>query len=121
MILSPAEAGRRHDKTMADELELPDFIPDEIPILGDLAFVGWDNKWDNIHLPHKKPKKQELTDEKKAENKKFSGERVAIEHAIGGIKRYGAMTQVYRNRKPDFDDKLAFVSAGLWNFFNKAA
>ena len=121
LLLTPSEAGRRHDKTMADDLEIPDYVPGCVPIFGDLVFMGWQNVWENIHLPHKKPVKQELSKELKEENKKFSGKRVAIEHAIGGIKRYGCMTQVYRNRKPGFDDKLALVSAGLWNFYNKAA
>jgi hypothetical protein len=121
LLLTPAESGRRHDKTMADDLEVPNYIPESIPILGDLAFIGWQNVWENILLPHKKPKNQELSDQKKKENTQFSGKRVAIEHAIGGMKRYGCMTIVYRNRKPNFDDKIALVSAGLWNFYNKTS
>jgi hypothetical protein len=33
----------------------------------------------------------------------------------GGMKRYGAMHQVLRNKLGRFDDRVALVSAELWN------
>ncbi|PZU93000.1 MAG: hypothetical protein DCF32_23380 [Leptolyngbya sp.] len=30
-------------------------------------------------------------------------------------------TQVYRNRKQNFDDRSIFTAAGLWNFYLMAA
>ena len=38
-----------------------------------------------------------------------------------GIKRYNAVSAIYRNRVPDFDDRLMLTSAGLWNFYLEAA
>ena len=38
-----------------------------------------------------------------------------------GVKRYGAVSQIYRNRIADFDDRLMLTAAGLWNFYLIAA
>jgi hypothetical protein len=38
-----------------------------------------------------------------------------------GIKCYRAVTDVYRNRVPDFDDHLMLNAKGLWNFYLDAA
>jgi hypothetical protein len=56
-----------------------------------------------------------------AENWVLSGERVVIEHAFGGITRYRAATDVYRNCKKDFGDRLMLTAAGLWNFYLETA
>ena len=63
----------------------------------------------------------QLTDEQKEENRVFNGERVVIEHAFSGIKRYKAAADIYRNHKQDFDDHLMVTAAGLWNFYLEAA
>jgi len=44
-----------------------------------------------------------------------------VEHAFGGLKRYGIAAQVYRNRKENFDDRSMLTAAGLWNFYLMAA
>ena len=98
-----------------------DNIPDEVAVEGDLGFQGLQNEFENIHLPHKKPKGKELSDLQKQENREFSRQRVVCEHAHAGIKRYKAVTDVYRNRVPDFDDRLMLNAAGLWNFYLEAS
>lgn len=121
LLLSPTHDGKFHDKCLLDCTLLIEHIPDDIPIQGDLGFKGLEEEYENIHLPHKKPRGGQLTDEQKEENKAFSSERVVIEHAFSGIKRYKAAADIYRNRKKDFDDHLMVTSAGLWNFYLKAA
>lgn len=79
-------------------------ITDEIPILVDLGFQGMQKQYVNIRLPHKKPKRGEL-----------------CENAFAGVKRYNALAHIYRNRVPDFDDKLMLTACGLWNFYLIAA
>jgi hypothetical protein len=69
----------------------------------------------------KKPKKQELTEQQKQENRELSRYRVKCEHAFAGMKRYNAVSQIYRNRVPNFDDRLMLTAAGLWNFYLNAA
>jgi hypothetical protein len=58
-----------------------------------------------------------LSGQQKQENRELSQQRVKCEHAHAGIKRYGSVTDVYRNRVVDFDDQLMLVAAGLWNFY----
>lgn len=121
ILLSHARGGRIHDKRQLEEVGLVEFIPDEVAIEGDLGFQGLQNEFDNVHLPHKKPKGKELSEQQKQENREFSHQRVKCEHAHAGIKRYRAVTDVYRNRVPNFDDRLMLNAAGLWNFYLDAA
>ena len=117
IILTKARPGKVHDKRQLDEAEIVEAIPEEIPIEGDLGFQGLQNEFENIHLPHKKPKGKELTELQKQENQELSRQRVTCEHAHPGMKRYNAVSAVYRNRVTDFDDRLMLIAAGLWNFY----
>jgi len=121
ILLTPARPGKIHDKRQLDEADLVDRIPDEVKISGDLGFQGLQNEFVNIHLPHKKPRGKELTEPQKQENRAFSRQRVVCEHAHAGIKRYQSVSAIYRNRVPDFDDRLMLTAAGLWNFCLEAA
>jgi DDE superfamily endonuclease len=121
IILTKAVPGSVHDKKQLDDEEIIEYIPGEIPIEGDLGFQGLQKEFENIHLPHKKPKGKELTKQQKDENRAFSSQRVKCEHAHAGLKRYNSVVSTYRNRKDGFDDLLMLVAAGLWNFYLEAA
>lgn len=121
LVLSRAREGKLHDKRLHDEDDIAGSIPDEIPIEVDLGFLGLQKQYVNICLPHKKARGGTLTPEKKAENRTLSQSRVTCENAFAGMKRYGAVSAIYRNRKPDFDDHLMLTAAGLWNFYLMAA
>ena len=121
ILLSKARPGSVHDKRQLDEENLVRHIPDEVAVEGDLGFQGLQNEFENIHLPHKKPRGKELSEQQKQENREFSSQRVKCEHAHAGIKRYNSVTAVYRNRVSDFDDRLMLNAAGLWNFYLEAA
>jgi hypothetical protein len=62
-----------------------------------------------------------LTEAQKANHRSLSQSRVVCENAFAGMKRYGAVSAVYRNRIEDFDDRLMLTAAGLWNFYLMAA
>lgn len=109
------------DERQLDEAEIVENIPNAVVIEGDLGFQGLQNEFENVHLPHKKPRGKELSEQQKQENRDFSAQRVVCEHAHAGIKRYNAVAAVYRNRVPDFDDRLMLNAAGLWNFYLEAA
>jgi DDE superfamily endonuclease/Helix-turn-helix of DDE superfamily endonuclease len=121
ILLTKARPGKVHDKRQLDEEDVVSNIPDEVPIEGDLGFQGLQKEFENIHLPHKKPRGKALTEQQKQENRDFSAQRVKCEHAHGGIKRYNAVAFIYRNRVTDFDDHLMLVATGLWNFYLEAA
>jgi hypothetical protein len=121
LVFSTAYPGKAHDKGILNTEGWAEWIPDEVKIQGDLGFQGLQNEYVNVEIPHKKPKGGQLTDEQKAENQALARERVVGEHAFAGLKRYGIAAQVYRNRKPNFDDHSIFTAAGLWNFYLMAA
>ncbi len=121
LVLSRAREGKLHDKKFHDEEDIAGSIPDDIPIEVDLGFLGLQKQYVNIRLPHKKPRGGTLTPEQKAENRTLSQSRVRCENAFAGVKRYGAVSAIYRNRKPEFDDHLMLTAAGLWNFYLMAA
>lgn len=121
IILTPAKAGRIHDKRQLDAENLIENVPSHVKILGDSGFQGLQNEYVNIHLPQKKPKGKLLSSHYKRKNKKLSRQRVVCEHAHAGMKRYSAVSAIYRNRVPDFDDHLMVTAAGLWNFYLEVA
>jgi DDE superfamily endonuclease len=121
ILVSKAKPGGVHDKRQLAEEPIVENIPEEVPIEGDLGFQGLQNEYENIHLPHKKPRGKELSEQQKQDNRDFSAQRVKCEHAHAGTKRYNAVASIYRNRVTDFDDHLMLVAAGLWNFYLEAA
>lgn len=84
----------------------------------DLGFIGFETlyKSKELYLPNKKPRKQELTEEQKAENKEQASERVTIEHSIGGLKRYRFLSDRLRAHDVQLYDLVLGICAGLWNF-----
>ncbi|WP_245562215.1 transposase family protein [Stanieria cyanosphaera] len=138
LVLTQAREGKIHDKRAHDEDDIAGSIPEEIPIEVDSGFLGLQKQYDNIHVPHKKPKRGELNETQKAdatdmsfhgishahqakENHLLSSSRVICENAFAGVKRYDAVSQIYRNRTLDFDDRLMLTAAGLWNWYLMAA
>lgn len=121
LVLSKAREGKLHDKRFHDEDDIAGGVPDEIPIEVDSGFQGLQKEYDNIHLPHKKPSGGQLSEAQKQQNHQLSQSRVVCENAFAGVKRYGAVSQTYRNRIEAFDDRLMLTSAGLWNFYLIAA
>ena len=118
LILSPTKSGRRHDKRLADKLSLVERIPENVTILADTGFQGIQAVHTNCLLPMKATslKNKPLTRIQKQENHVIASFRVVVEHAISGIKRMKAASDIYRNRLPNLDDTFMLLSAGLWNF-----
>jgi hypothetical protein len=59
---------------------------------GDLGYLGTAG----VEVPHKKPKKGELTPEQKAENRVFSSSRVHVEHGIRRVKAFRVARDEFR-------------------------
>lgn len=118
--LSEVYVGKAHDYGILKDA----FPPDQEWFLGlevrlDLGYLGFekDYKCQKLYIPHKKPKKAELTAEQKAENKVISSERVKVEHCIGGMKRYRILSERLRVHDFELYDDILSVCAGLWNFY----
>jgi len=116
LVVTPSKSGRRHDKRLADKASLFENLPDNVEAFADTAFTGVQKVHPKSYIPQKKPKGRNLTLEEKEMNRIISSLRVVVEHAIGGIKRYGCMSGKLRSRKPAIDDKFLLISSGLWNY-----
>mgnify|MGYP002444276561 CR=1 FL=1 len=69
-----------------------------------------------ICMPKKKPKGKELTCVEKQENKRISGVRIKVEHAIGGMKKCRIVKERFRCHKFGFEDMVILIACGLHNF-----
>ena len=77
-----------------------------------MGFLGMNN-W---IIPHKKPKGRELTKKQKRQNKKMARERIAVEHAIRGIKIFRRIGETVSIKSDDFLFNVLLASANLYNF-----
>ena len=117
-FLSKTIAGKEHDFSILKAQAPPDHMPPEVKKHMDLGFKGFDVQYPGhcLSMPQRKPRTHDLTDAQKERNKKKSGVRVLVEHAISGIKRLRIVTDVFRNKKKNFDDQAMLISCGLWNY-----
>lgn len=116
LLVSPTKPGRRHDKNCADRIQLLSAIPDNVAVWADSGFQGIHHTHANTLVAKRGRKNYPLTRADKAENHVISSFRIGVEHAIGGMKRYRCMRDVLRNKLGVFDDKIAVVTAALYNY-----
>lgn len=114
LLITPTKHGKVHDKKLSDKNMIASRIPEEISLLVDTGFQGIQKQHFNTLIPKKKPKGGFLTESEKAWNKLISSTRMKIEHAIGGIKRFNAISHIFRN-KNGLDDQFVNICSGLWN------
>lgn len=123
LILTETVPGSIHDYKALKNSGIAEFLPGRTTVNVDLGFQGIRKDFPHLEsvIPHKKPRGGELTQEQKAENKRISSHRVIAENAICGIKRMKSLTDINRNRKEKFDDRLINIGCGIWNLHLKAA
>ena len=112
-FLSATEAGRLHDKELADEYAL--HLPAGSVLRQDLGLLGHAPAGVMVEMPHKKPPKRELTFSQKLYNQLLSPLRVVIEHAHSGIKRLRMAQDTLRLRGEWVRDTIMVVASGLHN------
>lgn len=113
LYLSATYEGSVHDKKICDEE--PFEFQQEIELLQDLGYQGHAPENAVIQMPVKSSKYRKLTEEDKNENKMKSSRRVAIEHAISGIKRCRIVKDKFRYRRYGYDDLVMELACGLHN------
>jgi hypothetical protein len=91
-------------------------LPDGVGGIGDLAYVGIAD----LHpgglgaAPRRKPRGKDRPPEDRAYNRAFSRRRIVVEHTIGRLRRYQAVTQVNRHRRKGHAARVRAI-AGLVN------
>lgn len=128
LILGKTVPGSQHDYPLFKE----EFDPQQdwfnsTTVSVDLGYQGIKNDYaspENIQIPHKKPRQSKnnpnpkLTPKQRRENRRIGRVRVAVEHAIGGMKIFQILTIRLRNKLKNFADDIILVAAGLWNLKN---
>lgn len=88
----------------------------KVGALGDLGYVGLDGVHAKLHgaTPRRKPRGQERPPEDRRYNRAFARRRIKVEHAIGRLRRYQALTAVNRHGRQGHEARVRAV-AGLVN------
>lgn len=113
-VLSDTCEGKKHDKKLADEQAIP--FPKGSKVWQDTGFQGYAPEGVTTYQPIKKPKGQDLTSEQKQKNKALSGERIGVEHSIGGVKVFRIVHDIFRNFREGFEDLVMETACGLHNY-----
>jgi DDE superfamily endonuclease/Helix-turn-helix of DDE superfamily endonuclease len=84
--------------------------------LGDLAYVGIDGLVKRLRgaTPRRKPRGRERPEEDRRYNRAFARRRIKVEHAIGRLRRYQALSAVNRHGREGHEARVRAV-AGLVN------
>lgn len=114
LYLSPTKNGKVHDKRSIDKTNIIPSIPSTVTIIADNGFHGLQHTHSNILMPKKRTKLKPLSQLDKEMNRLISSIRIGVEHAIGGMKRFGIAAHIFRGRMGQ-DDMCMNVSAGLYN------
>jgi hypothetical protein len=94
-------------------------------IMLDLGYLGFEKDHNGVRvlIPVKKPRKPKtnpepkLDDNEKEFNKYVSRNRVVVENAIAGMKRYNIISNKMRIKKDEYREMYIALCASLWNFY----
>jgi len=114
--VSNSDPGPTADIKLLERSGLMARLPDGVGAMGDLAYVGID-KLDDQHrgaAPRRKPRGQPRPAEDIAYNTAFSRRRIGVEHSIGRMRRYQAITMTDRNHRQNHTARVRAI-AGLAN------
>jgi hypothetical protein len=108
--------GPTADIKLLEESQLLERLPAGVGGLGDLAYVGIDK----LHpcglgaTPRRKPRGKDRPPEDVGYNRAFARRRIVVEHTIGRMRRYQAITQLDRNHRRNHTARVRAVG-GLVN------
>lgn len=115
-MITPVYIGKSHDFGMFKEEKLIDVLPEKTPVYTDTGFEGIDKLRDDVVIrkPKKKRKNRKLNGGEKLGNHLISSERVKVEHAIGGMKRFRIVSDIFRGISHSMNTTFE-IACGLWN------
>jgi hypothetical protein len=121
LALSATREGKAHDFTCLKQSRLADALPRRLRCITDTGFLGLAKAYPHlvVSMPRKKPKGGELSAADRRRNLKISRVRIAVEHAISGVKRCRIVADTFRNIKEGWDDAFMLAACGIWNFYLK--
>lgn len=89
-------------------------LPVGVGALGDLGYVGIGELHGSGACPRRKPRGKPRPPADRKYNRAFSRRRIVVEHAIGRLRRFRAVTHVNRHRRSDHASRVRAI-AGLVN------
>lgn len=121
LALSATREGKAHDYACLKESRLARALPKRLRCTSDTGFLGFAKDFPRlvIRMPKKKPKGGELSARDRRRNRTISRFRIAVEHAIAGVKRCRIVSDPFRNIKEGWDDDFMAAACGIWNFYLK--
>jgi hypothetical protein len=112
--VSDSTTGKTADIKLLEQSGLLENIPPERCVGGDLGYKGIEKLHPNAHVPRKKPRNQERSQEDIAYNRCFSQKRVVVENSINRLRHYQSLKQTDRNHRQAHTKRVRAV-AGLVN------
>lgn len=112
--LPPSRRGPAADLTLLKESRLLERLPDDAIPIGDLAYIGIDALHPRGATPRRKPRGKPRPPEDIAFNTAFARRRVPVEHTIGRLRTYQALTQTDRHHRRSHTQRARAI-AGLVN------
>lgn len=119
IAVAPSEPGPMADITVLRRSGVLSQLPPGLVIGGDLAYVGMTEGYPAVTgaWPKRKPRGQPRPPEDVAYNRLFARQRVPVEHVIGRLRQYQAITQRDRQHRRGLTARNRAV-AGLVNRMN---
>jgi DDE superfamily endonuclease/Helix-turn-helix of DDE superfamily endonuclease len=117
VLLGKTQGGRVHDYPLLQASGWLPQLPEGLRLWVDRGFQGIEHAAPQLVVfqPRKKPRGGRLPQWAQALNGLTAKVRVLAEHAIGGVKRLRCLTDIYRNRRKNWEDHLMVIGCGLWN------
>jgi len=93
--------GPTSDIKLLEQSELLARLPDHVGGLGDKAYIGGEKLVPGVVVatPRRKPRGRERPAEDVAYNTAFARRRIVVEHGIGRLRRYQAVSQTDRHHR----------------------
>jgi hypothetical protein len=112
--IPPSVRGPTNDLELLRQSGLPQRLGPDIGILGDLAYVGIKAFHPTGATPRRKPRSKPRPPEDRAFNTAFASRRVRVEHVLGRLRSFEALTQRDRHHRR-FHTARSRAVAGLVN------
>ena len=108
--VAPSESGRGQDKGCFNRSGTVERLPEDTAYMADLGYPGLEKDLSLAAIPRKKPREKPRPAEDKEYNTMFASKRVVVEHTIGRIRIYQALTIRDRHHRWHHTARVVAVS-----------